>query len=214
MGQHTRPTSRLTGLFRGHESRSRGRPTGGAANRRWRSEVVCPTPAPPLVFQEDVRAVNEYTARLARLEPALNEHVHSWRLNPVVAALPARRGVQCTVAVTPVAALGDLTRVDHPTELRQDLGLTPADYTRGERRRQGSIPTAGHTHARRVLVEGAWASRYPANVSRPLPLRREHQANGIQAISWKAQVRRCQRSRRLLARGTHAHQVVGAMARE
>ena len=36
----------------------------------------------------------------------------------------------------------------------------------------------------------------------------------LQDLSWKAQGRLCTRVRRLLARGTHANQVVVAMARE
>jgi transposase len=206
--------SRLKAVLRRHDIRYTGRATWGAAHLRWLAEVVCSTPAPQIVYQEYVRAVNAHTARLERLEQALKEHVQSWRLNPVVEALQALRGVQCTVAVTLVAELGDRTRFDHPTELRQYLGLTPSAYTSGERRRQGSITTAGHTHARRLLVEGAWAYRYPPKVSRHLQRRREHQSNVIQAISWKAPVRLGQCSRRLLARGQHANQVVVAMARE
>jgi len=76
------------------------------------------------------------------------------------------RGVQCTVAVTLVAALGDLTRFAHPSQLMQYLGLTPAESSSGERRRQGAITTSGNTHARRVLGEGAWAYRSPAQVRR------------------------------------------------
>ena len=72
----------------------------------------------------------------------------------------------------------------------------------------------GNTHARRVLVEGAWAYRYPAMVSRHLQLRLENQPKGIQDISWKAQVRLCKRYRRLVARGKHAHVVTVAIARE
>ena len=53
------------------------------------------------------------------------------------------------------------------------LGLIPSEYSSGEPRRQGSMTKAGNTHARRVLVEGAWAYRYPAKVSRHLPLRLE-----------------------------------------
>ena len=94
------------------------------------------------------------------------------------------------------------------------LGLIPSEYSSGERRRQGSITTAGHTHARRALVEGAWAYRYPANVSRHLPLRLEQLPKPIQDISWKAPVRLCTRYRRVMARGTHANQVVVAIARE
>jgi transposase len=73
---------------------------------------------------------------------------------------------------------------------------------------------AGNTHARRALVEGAWAYRYPAKVSRHLQLRLEQQPKAIQDINWKAQVRLCKRYRRLMARGKHANQVVVAIARE
>ena len=72
----------------------------------------------------------------------------------------------------------------------------------------------GNTHARRVLVEGAWAYRYPAKVSRHVPLRLENQPKMIQDISWKAQVRLCKRSQRLVAKGNHAHVVTVAIARE
>ena len=132
----------------------------------------------------------------------------------MVEALHALRGVQFIVAVTLVAELGDLTRFENPRQLMTYLGLSPSAYSSGERRRQGPITTAGHTPARRALVEGAWASRYPANVSRHIQLRLEQLPKPIQDISWKAQVRLCKRFRRLLARGTHANQVVVAMARE
>jgi transposase len=79
--------------------------------------VVCATPAQQIVFQEYVRAVTEHTARLQRLVQELPEQVTSWRLHPVVEALEALRGVQCTVAVTIVAELGDLTRFENPRQL-------------------------------------------------------------------------------------------------
>ena len=72
----------------------------------------------------------------------------------------------------------------------------------------------GNAQARRALVEGAWAYRYPAKVSRHLQLRLAKRPAAIQAISWTAQVRLCQRYRHLMAKGTHAHQVVVAIARE
>ncbi len=51
------------------------------------------------------------------------------------------------------------------------LGHTPSEHTTGARRRQGGITKAGNTHARRAMVEGAWAYRFPAKVSRHLQLR-------------------------------------------
>ena len=61
------------------------------------------------------------------------------------------------------------------------LGLTPSEYASGPRRQQGSITKTGNTHARRALVEGAWAYRYPAKVSRHLHLRLEKLPTAIQA---------------------------------
>jgi transposase len=205
---------RLKAFLLRHDIRYTGQATWGPAHLRWLSEVVCPTPAQQIVFQEYIRAVNEHTERLQRLEQELQEQVKSWRVHPVVEALQALRGVQFTVAVTTVAELGDLTRFDNPRELMKFLGLIPSEYSSGERRRQGSITKAGNTHARRVLVESAWAYRYPAKVSRHLQLRLETQPKTIQDISWKAQLRLCKRYRRLMARGKHANQVVVAIARE
>jgi hypothetical protein len=76
------------------------------------------------------------------------------------------------------------------------------------------MPTAGPSHARRVLVEGAWASRSPAQGRRHWQLRLEKQPKVIQAIRWKAQGRLWKRSRRLGSRGQHAHVVIVASARE
>ena len=53
-----------------------------------------------------------------------------------------------------------------------------------------------------------------ANGSRHLPWRLERVPQTLQDLSWKAHGRLCQRDRQLSARGTHAHQVVGALARE
>ena len=78
---------------------------------------------------------------------------------------------------------------------------------------RGSLTKAGNTFARRALIEGAWAYRYPAKVSRHLQLRLEPLPQAIQNIGWKAQVRfGRKRFRHLTARGKHANQVVVAIA--
>jgi transposase len=184
---------RLKACLLRHDIRYTGRANWSPAHLRWLSEVLCPTPAQQIVLQEYVQTVTEQTARLQRLEQELHEQVHTWRVAPVVEALQALRGVQCTVAVTTVAELGDLTRFDTPRPLMHSLGLTPSEYSRGGRRQQGGMTQTGNTHARRALVEGAWAYRYPAKGSRHLPLRLEKLPAAIQAISWKAQVRLCKR---------------------
>jgi transposase len=207
-------TFRLKALLLRHDIRYTGRANWSPAHLRWLSEVVCPTPAQQIVFQEYVRAVTEHTERLPRLEPELYDQGNAWRMYPVVEALQALRGVQVTVAVTTVAELGALTRFDNPRQLMSYLGLTPSEYSTGERRRQGGITKTGNNHARRALIEGAWAYRYPAKVSRHLQLRLEKLPKAIQDLSWKAPVRLCKRYRQLSVRGKNANQIVVAIARE
>jgi transposase len=108
---------RLKAFLLRHDIRYTGRATWGPAHLRWLSEVVCPTPAQQIVFQEYLRAVSEHTERLQRLEQELTDQGQTWRLAPGVDALQALRGVQFTTAVTTVAELGDLTRFDNPRQL-------------------------------------------------------------------------------------------------
>jgi transposase len=67
--------------------------------------------------------------------------------------------VQLLTAISLIAELGDLTRFDNPRQLMAYLGLTPAEYSSGGQRRQGGITKTGNSHARRNLVESAWAYR-------------------------------------------------------
>src|SRR6266852_6535281 len=59
---------RLKAFLLRQDIRYEGRANGNAAHLRWLSEVVCPTPAQQIVFQEYVRAVTEHHERLQRLE--------------------------------------------------------------------------------------------------------------------------------------------------
>lgn len=205
---------RLKAFLLRQDIRYQGVARWSAAHLRWLARVVCPTPAQQIVFQEYLRAINEQSERGERLEQALREQVEHWRLRPVIEAIQALRGVQFTTAVTVIAELGDLTRFEHPRQLMSYLGLTPAEYSSGARRQQGGITKSGNTHARRALVESAWAYRHPAKVSAHLQRRIEHLPKPLQDLSWKAQLRLCKRYRNLTARGKHVNEVVVAIARE
>jgi transposase len=209
-----RSKRRLKSFLLRQDIRYAARANWNAAHLRWLATVVCPTPPQQIVFQEYGRAVTEQQERLQRMEEELHEAVKGWRLYPVVEAIQALRGVELTGAVILLTELGDITRFDNPRQLTSYLGLTPSEYSSGARRRQGGITKAGNSHARRALVEGAWAYRYPAKVSRHLQLRLENLPAEVQAIAWKAQVRLCRRYRQLNAHGKHVNQVVVAIARE
>lgn len=191
-----------------------GRATWNDTHRRYLARVVCPTPAQQIVFQELLHAVDEQIERLARFEQQLAELIPAWRLNPVVEAVQALRGVQWLTAVTVIAELGDLTRFDDPRQLAAFVGMIPSEYSSGTTRHQGGITKTGNGRARRALIEAAWAYRFPAKVSEQIQQRIEALPTPIQAIGWKAQVRLCRRFQRLVARGKHPNVVVTAIARE
>lgn len=205
---------RLKAFLLRQDIRYEGQARWTAAHMRWLARMVCPTPAQQIVFQEYLRSINEQNERLVRLEQALRDQLQHWWLAPVVEAIQVLRGVQFTTAVTLVAELGDLTRFTHPRQLMSYLGLTPSEYSSGSKRQQGGITKSGNIHARRALVESAWAYRHPAKVSAYLQKRIGDLPKELQDLSWKAQVRLCKRYRTLCARGKHVNEVVVAIARE
>ncbi len=94
------------------------------------------------------------------------------------------------------------------------VGLTPSEYSSGDRRRLGGITKTGNSHARRALIEAAKAYRHRATVSAQIQVRQPHRPKGIRDVAWRAQVRLCGRYRKLLARGKHPNTVAAAIARE
>jgi transposase len=191
-----------------------GRANWNRAHLRWISRVVCPTPAQQIVFQEYLRAVSQRTEQVATIETELEDLTKTWRLYPLVEAWQALRGLQFTTAVTVAAELGDITRFSNPRQLMAYLGLTPSEYSSGNNRHLSHITKAGNSHARRALIESAWAYRYPAKVSPSIQLRLESLPKDVQDIAWKAQLRLCKRYRRLAAKGKNHNIVVTAIARE
>jgi transposase len=135
-------------------------------------------------------------------------------MQPVVAALQALRGVALVTAVEMVAEVGDLTRFSNPREVMGYLGLVPMEDSTGDKRRQGSITKTGNGHARRSLVESAWAYARPPRVTRALKQRQQGLSREVIEISWRAQVRLCGRYRRLSARGKNKKKIIIAVARE
>jgi transposase len=205
---------RLNGFLLRHGFRYNGKGHWTQAHFRWIAGIAVEHPAQQLVLQEYVDTVRCCTERVDRLTAQIREFVPQWRMAPVVEALQALRGVSLIVATTTVAELGDLSRFDTPGQLMAFLGLIPSEHSSGSRTKRGGITKTGNGHARRVLVEAAWAYRFPARVSRRLLKRQEHLPRSVCEVAWKAQLRLCARFRRLTARGKTKQVVTTAIARE
>ncbi len=184
------------------------------AHFNWISDIKMAHPYQQFTLQEYVDAVDASIRRVDRHTEQIQKLVKQWRMASVVKALQAMRGVSLIVAATTVAELGDLSRFDHPTKLMAYLGLIPSEHSTGESIKRGPITKTGNAHVRRVLVEAAQAYRLPARVSRILLKRQEGISQEIKDIAWKAQVRLCDRYRRLAGKGKHKNVVVIAIARE
>jgi transposase len=184
------------------------------AHFRWIERLTMASEVQQIVLQEYVDTVLEAQRRVAALVAQMRQALATWSLRPAVEALMALRGVQLITAMTVLAELGDLTRFDSPTQLMAYLGLVPSEHSSGGSRRQGGITKTGNGHARRVLVEAAWAYRFPARKSQVIQRRAEHTAPEVQAIAWQAQKRLCARYRHLIEAGKIKNQATTAVARE
>ena len=192
----------------------RGSDRWGPKHRRWLTELILPHPAQQIVLQECITTLNERFARLERLDNELKHQVVNWRYYPVVKAFQAMRGIKLIVAAGVVAELGDLNRFDHPRKLMSYLGLVPSEHSSGGKHRLGAITKCGNSRARRLLIEGAHAYRYPARMSTEIQKRQEGLTPHISEIAWDAQLRLCKRYQKLMHRGKHRNVVVTAIARE
>jgi transposase len=204
----------LSAFLLRYGKRYAGKASWTPVHMRWLSDIVLAHPSQQIVLQEYITTVMGCTERTTRLTDQILKLLPEWRLNPVVKALQALRGVAPIVAATTIAEIGEMSRFQNPRQLMAYLGLVPSENSSGESTHRGSITKTGNGHVRRALVEAAHAYGFPARVSRHLLKRQEGLPERVRAIAWKAQVRLCGRFRRLMSRGKLKNKIVTAIARE
>jgi transposase len=124
------------------------------------------------------------------------------------------RGVDIISAAIFLTEVGDLSRFDNPRQLMSYLGLVPSERSTGDSIKRGPITKAGNTRARRMLVESAWAYRFPPRVSTRQQQRLEKAPRSVREIAWKAQLRLTKRYRALSTKGKKSTVAITAVARE
>ena len=67
-----------------------------------------------------------------------------------------RTGHRKTDCIELLVELQDITRFKSAEELASYIGLTPSEYSTGERTRQGRITRCGNKRVRTYLVESTW----------------------------------------------------------
>lgn len=211
---HKRARQLLLSLLLRNGINYTGKSIWSKAHLNWLSRINLPHPTQQIVFQDYLHAIEEAHQRQEQLTEQIRLHVETWKRYPLVQALQALRGVSLIVASGVVAELGDLTRFDHPRKLSSFVGLVPSEYSSGLSRRQGRLTKCGNTHARRLLIEAAWAYQRSPKVSPIIRKRQENLPQNICEIAWRAQVRLTHQYRKMVLRGKNSKLAVTAVARE
>jgi transposase len=179
-------------------------------------EVHFEQPAQEITLLDYIQEVDHGTARMERLERAIDEVVKSAppEMQSVIGALQALRGIAQVSAVTILSEVGALSRFSAPRQLMGYSGLVAREHSSGERNWRGGITKTGNAHLRRVVIEAAWAYRHRPLVGGALRKRQEKLSSEVNEIAWKAQHRLYARYHRLVARGKNRQQVITALGRE
>jgi transposase len=139
----------------------------GLKGRSWLAAQDLP-PDEQAALTALMRQLDFHAAELALIDADLGQAALA---RPEVLRLMTIPGVDATVALSIVAAVGDFTRFRTPERLVSYLGLNPrVRQSGGQPASHGRITKAGPAHARGMLVEAAWSA-----AKAPGPLRAFYQ---------------------------------------
>jgi transposase len=184
------------------------------AHRRWIDSQPWAHAAERSVVEDYLLAIDHTDARLRELDDRLAEMARSAPYRDRVAHLRCFRGIETLTAMLLLAELHDMGRFPSPRALMAYVGLVPSESSSGETHRRGRITRTGNALVRRILIETGWHYQYGPRIGPALARRRQGQPSRVIAVAEKAQLRLCQRFRRLRARQMLPAKIVVAVARE
>src|SRR3954453_3111470 len=127
----------------------------GSKGRRWLAEQALPAEVQQAVGAH-LRQLDFHAQELAIIDAELGRVALG---SAEVRRLMTIPGVDATVALSIVAAVGDFARFRSPQKLVSYLGLNPrVRQSGGQPASHGRITKQGRAHARGMLVEAAWAA--------------------------------------------------------
>ena len=209
-----RTKTRLLAMLRRLGFHYEGRTHWTEAHRRFLRELKLPFAAHRIIMEEFIGHVTQIEERIARIDTHMELLYGDWARKPLVDSIMALKGFRLIASMMIVSEVGDFVRFSHPKQLMSYLGLTPGEYSSGNRQRRCGITKCGNSHARWMLVECAIHYRRDPKVSRDLSIRQEGQPLWVKEISWKAQNRLHARFVKLQQRLMNHNKIKVAIARE
>jgi transposase len=182
---------------------------------RWlRGLEAFQNPVDRTTFEHYVLQVHHLIERKAALEKEILSLAETDPYRELANRLSCLRGISTLSAMTLLAEIQDFRRFKSPRDFMSFVGLVPSEYSSGNTRKRGRITKTGNTHARRTLIEAAWAYQRYASVIPSVNKLLSDQPPEVSIHVKKAQNRLHRRYRRLLGRGKRSQLAVTAVARE
>jgi transposase len=166
------------------------------------------------VFELHYAEYEHCLQRLETLDKQLEELAQRPEYRETVGLLRCFKGIDTLTAIILITEIFEFGRFDSPEQLMSYLGLTPSQYSSGERSQPGAITKTGNTIVRRLLIESSWHYRHRPSVGKELKRRRKGQPQWAIDIADRAMLRLHQRFWRLIRAGKMQNKAVVAVARE
>jgi transposase len=180
----------------------------------WLDKVTFADEKTQWVFEEYLIEVKRGLERVHNLEKKVEQVSQEEPYKEPVGWLRCFRGIDTVTAMVIVSELYGFERFTSARQLMAFLGLTPSEYSTGERKRKGAITKTGNQHVRRVLIEASWHQRFSWRISKQLRKRREGQPEWVIAQADKAMKRLSKRYKWLIGREKSSCKAITAVARE
>ena len=183
---------------------------------------------PSLLLQEVLATyvdhVTDLQEKIAKIDRKLIQIHEDWTKASVSKGLATLRGIDTLTATSIVAEVDEFGRFETAGEFMSYLGLTPSEFSSGERVtrnrirkdkvHRGAITKAGNGRIRRLLVEAAWSYRHLPRKYKALKKRWLNQPQEITNHAWKAQRRLYNKYRSMSQLGKSSTLVNVSVARE
>jgi transposase len=156
--QRTRLRNRLQGLLQRHQILP---PEGGnlfsPAQRSWWLNLQLP-PVQQLLVRQDLEALDQLEAPSRELREALYLQSTSQPWINEIPFLIQQTGIGILTAMTLIAAIGDIRRFEHASQLVGYAGLGARVHDSGQTHKRGRITKQGRPDLRAAMVEAAWVA--------------------------------------------------------
>lgn len=113
-------------------------------------------PSLDVALREELRRYEDADAAVRRLEKLVRELPTRKKYAEDVALLETVPGIGTLSALTLKTELQDVSRFPDGEHLASYVGLTPSEFSTGDKVRRGSITRRGNASCRNVLVEASW----------------------------------------------------------